>query len=212
MRKCGVSPCQTLYNITLVGLTQPPPPGYGATGKGNDQVRFELSCMALDPELQLIAPWRDPAFNSVIKGRKEAMAYAKEHGIPIKAKPEAPWSSDDNLLHISFEAGVLEDPAVAPPKEMFEYEGLDSETHDAVTKAVSVLGELGASSEAMTLPTSARSGAVFVAIADVDAANFHAEWLRTRGDDYDWSTRTRLESATLTPASAYIKAQRVQRS
>lgn len=96
------------------------------------------------------------------------------------------------------------------PKEMFEFDGLDSETHDVVTRAVGVLEELGASSKEMTLPTSAHSGAVFVAIADVDAANFHAEWLRTRGDDYDWSTRTRLESATLTPASAYIKAQRAR--
>ncbi len=99
---------------------------------------------------------------------------------------------------------------IGVPREMFEFEGLDSETHDAVTRAVGVLEELGASAEEMTLPTSVRSGAVFIAIADVDAANFHADWLRTRGDDYDWSTRTRLESATLTPATAYIKAQRAR--
>ncbi len=93
---------------------------HGATGKGNDQVRFELACMTLDPTLKIVAPWRDRAFTDLIKGRKEAMDYAAEKGIPIKAKPEAPWSSDENLLHISFEAGVLEDPVARPPKEMFE--------------------------------------------------------------------------------------------
>ena len=90
------------------------------------------------------------------------------------------------------------------------YEGLDAETRDAVARAVGVLEELGAGAEEVSLPTSPHSGAVFIAIADVDAATFHSKWLRTRGDDYDWSTRTRLESASLTPASAYIKAQRAR--
>lgn len=94
---------------------------HGATGKGNDQVRFELTAAALNPELKTIVPWRMPEFFNVIKGRKEAMDFAQEHGIPVKATSDKPWSSDDNLLHISFEAGVLEDPSKRPPADMFEY-------------------------------------------------------------------------------------------
>ena len=94
---------------------------HGATGKGNDQVRFELTAAALNPELKTIVPWRMPEFFNVIKGRKEAMDFAQEHGIPVKATSDKPWSSDDNLLHISFEAGILEDPAKRPPADMFEY-------------------------------------------------------------------------------------------
>ncbi|MBA3686629.1 MAG: argininosuccinate synthase, partial [Planctomycetes bacterium] len=93
---------------------------HGATGKGNDQVRFELTAYALLPGVKIIAPWRDPSFNTVIKGRAEAIAYAKQWGIPVKATAKQPWSSDDNLLHISFEAGELEDPARKPREEMFE--------------------------------------------------------------------------------------------
>ena len=101
---------------------------------------------------------------------------------------------------------------IALPREMFDYGGLDGETSSAVTKATAVLEELGASWEVVSLPASARSGAVFIAIADVDAAAYHSEWLRERGDDYDWNTRVRLESASLTPAGAYIKAQRARAS
>ena len=96
------------------------------------------------------------------------------------------------------------------PREMFEFDGLNVEIRDAVAKAVEVLEGLGASADEFLLPTSARSGAVFIAIADVEAAAYHIEWLKSRGDDYDWNTRTRLESAALTPASAYIKAQRAR--
>lgn len=101
---------------------------------------------------------------------------------------------------------------MALPREMFDYSGLDGETSAAVHKATAVLEELGASSEEVSLPLSVHSGAVFVAIADVDAAAYHAAWLRERGDDYDWNTRVRLESASLTPAGAYIKAQRARES
>lgn len=99
---------------------------------------------------------------------------------------------------------------VGLPKEMFDFEGLDAEVHDAVAMAVGVLEELGASSEPISLPASERSGSVFISIADVECAAFHSKWLRTRGDDYDWSTRTRLESAALTPATAYIRAERAR--
>lgn len=93
---------------------------HGATGKGNDQVRFELTAYALLPGVKIVAPWRDPAFNTVIKGRTEAIEYAQKWNIPVKASKKDPWSSDDNLLHISFEAGMLEDPAVRPLDRMFE--------------------------------------------------------------------------------------------
>jgi argininosuccinate synthase len=93
---------------------------HGATGKGNDQVRFELTAYALLPGVQIIAPWRDEEFNSVIKGRAEAIEYANKWGIPVKATKKDPWSSDDNLLHISFEAGMLEDPAQRPLDRMFQ--------------------------------------------------------------------------------------------
>jgi argininosuccinate synthase len=93
---------------------------HGATGKGNDQVRFELTAYALWPECRIIAPWRDPAFNSVIKGRTEAIEYAKRYGIPVTATKKDPWSSDENLLHISFEAGMLEDPAERPLDRMYK--------------------------------------------------------------------------------------------
>ncbi len=94
---------------------------HGATGKGNDQVRFELTAAALDPELKVIVPWRMPEFFSKIKGRVEAMDFAKKYKIPVKATAKKPWSSDENALHISFEAGILEDPATTPPDDMFEY-------------------------------------------------------------------------------------------
>ena len=96
------------------------------------------------------------------------------------------------------------------PTEMFDYEGLAADVRDSVMRAVSVLGEQGATAEEISLPLSANSGAVFIGTADVDCATYHADWLRTRGDDYDWSTRTRLESASLVPAWAYLRAQRAR--
>ncbi|MBA2481416.1 MAG: argininosuccinate synthase [Planctomycetes bacterium] len=93
---------------------------HGATGKGNDQVRFELTAYALLPGVKVIAPWRDPSFNTVIKGRAEAIEYARQWGIPVKANKKEPWSSDENLLHISFEAGELEDPGLRPRDGMFK--------------------------------------------------------------------------------------------
>ena len=83
---------------------------HGATGKGNDQVRFELSAAALAPELRVIAPWREEQFRKKFPGRAELIAFAKANGIPVEATAEKPYSTDRNLLHISFESGVLEDP------------------------------------------------------------------------------------------------------
>ena len=83
---------------------------HGATGKGNDQVRFELSSASLAPEIQVIAPWRDQTFRDQFPGRKEMIEYAEANQIPVQASMKKPYSMDRNLLHISFEAGMLEDP------------------------------------------------------------------------------------------------------
>jgi argininosuccinate synthase len=83
---------------------------HGATGKGNDQVRFELAAAALAPELRVIAPWRDGRFREQFPGRSEMIAYAEAHGVPVAASAKKPYSMDRNLLHISFESGILEDP------------------------------------------------------------------------------------------------------
>jgi argininosuccinate synthase len=83
---------------------------HGATGKGNDQVRFELTAAALAPELQVIAPWREERFRKEFPGRAEMIAYAAAQKIPVEASAAKPYSMDRNLLHISFESGMLEDP------------------------------------------------------------------------------------------------------
>jgi argininosuccinate synthase len=88
---------------------------HGATGKGNDQVRFELSYTALNPKLKVIAPWRQWKF----KSRQELLDFAQSHGIPVPVTPEKPYSMDGNLLHLSYEGGVLEDPWREPDPEMF---------------------------------------------------------------------------------------------
>ena len=106
---------------------------HGATGKGNDQVRFELTAYALLPGVEIIAPWRDPEFNSVIKGRAEAIDYANQHGIPIPVSKDEPWSSDENLLHISYEAGELEDPAARPRDSMHKLTNPVREVPDQTT-------------------------------------------------------------------------------
>ena len=88
---------------------------HGSTGKGNDQVRFELAYYALNPHVRVISPWREWQF----KSRDDLIAYAQENGIPIPVTKAKPYSSDRNLLHISFEGGILEDPWSTPPEDMF---------------------------------------------------------------------------------------------
>lgn len=100
---------------------------HGATGKGNDQVRFELTAYALKPDIKVIAPWREWSF----QGRKEMIAYAEAHGIPVPVTQEKPYSMDANLLHISYEGGVLEDPWAEPPKGMFRMTQDPEEAPDA---------------------------------------------------------------------------------
>ncbi len=88
---------------------------HGATGKGNDQVRFELTYYALEPDIRVIAPWREWGF----KSRSDLIEYARQHDIPVPVTTEKPYSCDRNLMHLSFEGGVLEDPWAAPPPDMF---------------------------------------------------------------------------------------------
>ncbi len=133
---------------------------HGATGKGNDQVRFELTAAALAPELNVIAPWRDGSFRAQFPGRAEMIEYCEEKGIPVQATAKKPYSMDRNLLHISFEAGILEDPwldASAPEhKAMYklsvspedapnepEYATLDFDKGDCVAVNGKKLSPLG---------------------------------------------------------------------
>ncbi len=89
---------------------------HGATGKGNDQVRFELTYYALEPDIKVVAPWREWEF----KGRSDLIAYAEQHRIPVTATHAKPYSTDRNLMHVSYEGGVLEDPWAEPPADIFQ--------------------------------------------------------------------------------------------
>jgi argininosuccinate synthase len=102
---------------------------HGATGKGNDQVRFELGYMALNPQLSIIAPWRIWDLDS----RSKLIDYAKKYGIPVPVTKEKPYSSDENLLHISFEGGILEDPWQEPDESMFQLTSSPEKAPDKVT-------------------------------------------------------------------------------
>jgi argininosuccinate synthase len=93
---------------------------HGCTGKGNDQVRFELAFYALQPKIKVIAPWRDPVFYQRFAGRNDLLAYAEEKGIPVTSTKSKPWSMDENLAHCSYEAGILEDPDTTPPADMWK--------------------------------------------------------------------------------------------
>jgi argininosuccinate synthase len=105
---------------------------HGATGKGNDQCRFELTAYALIPGAKIIAPWRDAEFRALIPGRKEAIEYAAKYGIPVQATAKKPWSTDPNIQHRSHEAGELEDPWRAPRNEMFQLVKPPTEAPDKV--------------------------------------------------------------------------------
>jgi argininosuccinate synthase len=105
---------------------------HGATGKGNDQVRFELTAAALAPELQIIAPWRDERYRKDFPGRQEMIDYCAAKGIPVQASAKKPYSMDRNLLHISYEAGILEDPW---------YDSFDPEENRDYFTTLSVLPE-----------------------------------------------------------------------
>jgi argininosuccinate synthase len=107
---------------------------HGATGKGNDQVRFELAFAALAPALEVIAPWKEREFLDRFQGRRDLLAFAKEHDIPVEATADKPYSSDENLMHRSYEAGLLEDPDYSPPEDMFKLTRSPREAPDEPTE------------------------------------------------------------------------------
>ena len=94
---------------------------HGATGKGNDQVRFELAYYALKPNVKVIAPWKDKEFLAQFKGRSDMLDYSERHSIPLTVSRSKPYSEDENLLHISHEAGILEDPALECAEEIYSW-------------------------------------------------------------------------------------------
>lgn len=112
-------PCIAKAQVRVAQLEGAKYLAHGATGKGNDQVRFEMSAIALDASLKTIAPWRDAEFLERFKGRADLLAYAAANNIPVDATPKAPYSLDANLYHTSYESGVLENPLNGPPKDMF---------------------------------------------------------------------------------------------
>jgi argininosuccinate synthase len=107
---------------------------HGATGKGNDQVRFELSYLALDPSIKVISPWKDPEFLAAFRGRPDLLAYAAAHGIDVKASQAKPYSEDANLIHISHESGILEDPSAAPDEHVFSWTKHPKEAPEVETR------------------------------------------------------------------------------
>ncbi len=132
---------------------------HGATGKGNDQVRFELSCYALKPDIKILAPWKMDSFLTRFKGRTDMLNYAAQYGIPVTATHKKPYSEDDNLLHISHEAGILEDPAAACEEDVYSRTSTpqdwpdEPETVEITFKAgIPVLVESGGRKEKKPLP------------------------------------------------------------
>ncbi len=109
---------------------------HGATGKGNDQVRFELCYYALMPGVKVISPWKDKEFLTQFKGRTDLLKYASERKIPVKASIDKPYSEDENLMHISHEAGVLEDPMYTLNKNMLEKMVMPQDAPDRETRIV----------------------------------------------------------------------------
>jgi len=106
---------------------------HGSTGKGNDQVRFELTYYALNPDIKVISPWKDPEFLDQFKGRQDLLDYAGEWGIPVTASKKRPYSEDENLMHISHEAGQLEDPSIRPDESVFSHTAALKETPNTET-------------------------------------------------------------------------------
>lgn len=118
----GTSLARPLLAKAQVEIAEKEGAGYvahGSTGKGNDQVRFELAYYALNPEIKVVSPWKDPKFLAQFEGRGDLLEYARENAIPVSATADKPYSEDDNLMHISHEAGVLEDPLYRPDESVF---------------------------------------------------------------------------------------------
>jgi len=142
----GTSIARPLIAKRMVEIAKAEKAGFiahGATGKGNDQVRFELTAAALAPEIEIIAPWRDERFRTEFPGRAEMIAYCEKKGIPVQASAKKPFSMDRNLLHISYEAGILEDPwfDASDPKYKGYFNTLSVFPEDAPDKAETVILE-----------------------------------------------------------------------
>ncbi|KAI0272720.1 putative argininosuccinate synthase [Gloeopeniophorella convolvens] len=123
---------------------------HGCTGKGNDQVRFELAFYGLKPDIKVVAPWRIPEFYNRFAGRQALLAYATEKQIPVQQTAAKPWSTDENLFHISYEAGILEDPNTTPPVDMWKLTA-SLESAPATPESISVEFRAG-------LPTKVTAG------------------------------------------------------
>ncbi|CAM9141913.1 unnamed protein product [Heterosigma akashiwo] len=130
-------PCITKKMVEIAQAEGAQFVAHGATGKGNDQVRFEMSAQSLDAGITTIAPWRDPEFLEKFKGRADLIKYSQEHGIPVShthaTGNSAPYSMDDNLYHVSYESGMLEDPMTAPMKSMWRMTVAPEDAPDAKT-------------------------------------------------------------------------------
>ncbi len=142
----GTSIARPLIAKRMVEIAKAEKAGFiahGATGKGNDQVRFELTAAALAPEIEIIAPWRDERFRTQFPGRAEMISYCEEKKIPVQASAKKPFSMDRNLLHISYEAGILEDPwfDASDPKYKGYFNTLSVFPEDAPDKAETVILE-----------------------------------------------------------------------
>ena len=133
----GTSIARPLIAKKQIEIAEKEEAGYvshGATGKGNDQVRFELSYYALNPKIKVFAPWKDKEFLDKFKGRSDLLKYAKEKKIPVSQTVKQPYSEDENLLHISHEAGILEDPSKECPVEVYNRSNTPEKAPDKVTK------------------------------------------------------------------------------
>jgi len=108
--------------------------GHGSTAKGNDQVRFELTYYALNPDIKIISPWKDPQFLAEFKGRNDLINYAKKWKIPINVSKKKPYSEDENIMHISHEAGILEDSKIEAPENIFTLSVSPKDAPDEATK------------------------------------------------------------------------------
>ncbi|CAG8618194.1 6645_t:CDS:2 [Ambispora leptoticha] len=115
---------------------------HGCTGKGNDQVRFELAYYALKPDIKVISPWRIPEFYERFPGRQSLLEYAAQKNIPVVQTTKAPWSTDGNIYHISYEAGVLEDPNATPPRDMWQLT-VDPEDAPDTPERITIIFEKG---------------------------------------------------------------------
>jgi argininosuccinate synthase len=107
---------------------------HGSTGKGNDQVRFELAYYALNPKIKVISPWKEASFLERFQGRQCMLDFAEEHGIPVKATKDQSYSEDENLLHISHESGILEDPASGAEEHVYSWTNSPEEAPDKATR------------------------------------------------------------------------------